>query len=627
MFQRLSLLGSLCLSLFLTFRSSAIPLEVKNYHPWETIELSFYAHEIYKNPYTEVELWVDWTGPKETKKVWGFWDGHTTYKIRLVASEAGIWKYTLHSNQNSDKGFINKKGEFKIVAWTAAEIKQNPNRKGFIRPNKNGHALTYADGSPFFMLGDTWLGAATWRLPFRANNPSPQYNPGPGIGFEEAVQFRKKQGFNSVSMISCFPTWEADGKPSTWADSNGIFIRNAWEKWQSPSSNGKNMSKSMADEFGNKPFEMDNKFKYLADYNKIIPAYFSSLDKKIQYLNQEGFVALLESVRRDICPSWKAYSKDFNESYSRFIQYLVARYGAYNLLFSPIHLDWIPKEYSLRADEFNEVLTYHHKKYGGMPFGQPVTVLINNSTYTQFGHDQQCPWLNMHSVGNKPRDHRISAMIDTLFQLQPAYPAINFEPYYTGWNTAHNSPAGERPQRNSERDNYFSRAQMYGSVLSGGLSGHVYGTAAYDLTSTGEPEGDNPHFWEALKYTSGNQMKHLYTFIFSEKSDFQNLIPAHAKLTPQKSKTSLPNGLDGWSYLMQNESKTLAMAYFEKGAESPIISAFLPGTLYRLTWFNPENGKWMNDMKIKSDKNGSLGKIIIPKSNTYGDWALKIKKI
>ena len=64
----------------------------------------------------------------------------------------------------------------------------------------------------------------------------------------------------------------------------------------------------------------------------------------------------LETVRRDNCPSWKAYF-DFDRSYSRFVQYLVARYGAYNLVFSGIHLDWIPKDYSLTADEFNEALT------------------------------------------------------------------------------------------------------------------------------------------------------------------------------------------------------------------------------------------------------------------------------
>lgn len=213
----------------------------------------------------------------------------------------------------------------------------------------------------------------------------------------------------------------------------------------------------------------------------------------MEFLSQQGFVSLLETVRRDVGPSWKAYF-DFDETFARFFQYLISRYGAYNIVFSGIHLDWIPKDFSLTAQAFNEALTYHLENYGSLPFGQPVTSLISSSTHSVFGHYKDCPWLTMHSVGNKPRDHRVADSLEIIFKLNPPYPAINFEPYYTGWNHEINKPNGERPQANSERDNYFARAQMYGSVLSGGLSGHVHGTAAYDITTTGEPNGARPHF-------------------------------------------------------------------------------------------------------------------------------------
>ena len=69
-------------------------------------------------------------------------------------------------------GLNNKQGEFEAVGWSEKETAENPNRHGFIRPSENGHALKYADGTPFFMIGDTWLAGATWRLPFR-NAASP----------------------------------------------------------------------------------------------------------------------------------------------------------------------------------------------------------------------------------------------------------------------------------------------------------------------------------------------------------------------------------------------------------------------------------------------------------------------
>ncbi|MCB9247295.1 MAG: hypothetical protein H6613_01470 [Ignavibacteriales bacterium] len=49
------------------------------------------------------------------------------------------------------------------------------------------------------MIGDTWLAGSTWRLPFRNAETSDNYEPGPGMGFEDAVMYREKQGFNSVS--------------------------------------------------------------------------------------------------------------------------------------------------------------------------------------------------------------------------------------------------------------------------------------------------------------------------------------------------------------------------------------------------------------------------------------------
>ncbi|MCB9247297.1 MAG: DUF4038 domain-containing protein [Ignavibacteriales bacterium] len=270
---------------------------------------------------------------------------------------------------------------------------------------------------------------------------------------------------------------------------------------------------------------------------------------------------MLETVRRDVGPSWKAYF-DFNETFSHFFQYLISRYGAYNIIFSGIHLDWIPKDFSLTAEEFNEALNYHLEKYGAMPFGQPVTSLISSSTYTVFGHNKDCPWLTMHSVGNKPRDHRVADSLEIIFNLVPPYPGINFEPYYTGWKHEINSPNGEQPFPNSERDNYFSRAQMYGSVLSGGLSGHVHGTAAYDITTTGEPEGARPHVWDAFRYNSANYMKHLNSFVLSEGEKFQDLLPSREDVIPNKAPDSPLDGLDGWAYMMRNSKKRFCIALF-----------------------------------------------------------------
>ena len=57
----------------------------------------------------------------------------------------------------------------------------------------------------------------------------PAYEPDLGVTFQQAVEYRKRQGFNSVSLIAGFPTWAADNYRATFADSRGVYFRNAWE--------------------------------------------------------------------------------------------------------------------------------------------------------------------------------------------------------------------------------------------------------------------------------------------------------------------------------------------------------------------------------------------------------------
>jgi hypothetical protein len=607
-------------------------------HLWEMQEIRLQAENVYSNYYTDVTCWVELKGPDFSKRIYGFWNGGNHFVIRIVATTPGNWQWISGSNQPNDNGLNGKSGTFTAIAWTEKEKEENPNRRGFIRPTSNGHALQYADGTPFFMIGDTWLAGSTWRLPFRDAPTYDSYEPGPGMGFEDAVMYRKKQGFNSVSMISCFPNWEADYNPSTYADSNGIYLRNAWEKFgydvsgapcfdaSSASSYwGTFTAKNMRDEYGNLPFAMSKIHKGISDFDHINPEYFKSLDKKMEFLSKEGFVPLLETVRRDVGPSWKAYF-NFNESFSRFVQYMASRYGAYNFFFSEIHLDWIPKDFSLTGDDFNEALKYHLKQYGPMPFGQPVTTLISSSTYSVFGHGKDCPWLTMHSVGNKPRDHRVVDSLEIIFRLDPPYPAINFEPYYTGWNHEINKPNGERPPANSARDNYFSRAQMYGSVLSGGLSGHVHGTAAYDMTTTGEPAGARPQVWDAFKFQSANYMKYLIAFILSEGNKYQDLQLAREDVVPNKAPGSPPTGLDGWAYMMRTPEKDFALLYFENQSQLPVLHNFQPGAEYSLQWFDTITGEWKDRVTIKSDGKGKLTLPGFPdgKKVSDRDWAVKI---
>jgi hypothetical protein len=625
--------GLLVASLEATDSPSPVALSRGEVHTWDVQEITMQAGKDYANPYADVLCWIDLEGPGFSRRVHGFWDGGRTFKIRFVATAAGEWRWRSGSNQTGDPGLNGGGGALRAVEWSEAEKKANPNRRGFVRATPNGRALQYADGTPFFLVGDTWLAASTWRLPWKGTPAAPDYVPAPGIGFEEAVAYRKRQGFNSISFIAAFPNWDADHRGATFANADGVYLRNAWEKfgfWApdaavTTADGATTTAKDMADEQGHRPFAVLADRDGMADFDRLDPAYFRSLDLKMQHLSDQGFVPFLETVRRDNCPSWKAYF-DFDRSYARYVQYLIARYGAYNLIFSGIHLDWIPKEYSLTADEFNAALTHHWKTYGGLPFGQPYTTLIDSSTYRRFGHGASAPWLTMHTVGNRPRNNAIYALLEEIFRLEPPYPAANLEPYYTGWNHSINRPGGETPAADSERDNYFARSMMYGSALSGGLVGHVHGTGAYDVTTTGEPPGWRPYIWDALRYQSGGQMQHLGQFLLSEGDRYRELHLASDDLDPRRAPGSSEDGLDGWSFMMRTEDRKLALLYFEVKSKRPRLSGFTPGARYRWTWYDPREGRWSEGISLSAGPDGRLQAPAFPDGGTEAsrDWAAKL---
>lgn len=593
--------------------------ETINVHVFEIHEITLTASENYKNPYTDVKCWVDLQGPDFEKRIYGFWDGGKTFKVRVTATCPGKWEWISGSDDQYDEGLNKQAGSFYAESWSEEEKAMNPNRRGFIGPTPSGHALQYADGTPFFFIGDTWWAASTWRYPLTGIAPDNHWQPGPqNHSLENMIRYRQKQGYNSVGLIACYPNWNADQYPATYIDENGIAIRQAWEKF------GSNTAKDMHDENGNLPFQLKSGGP-LADFDKINPAYFQSLDKKMDYLDSVGFVPFLETVRRDHGPSWKAYF-DWPGSFTRYIQYIVARYGAFNLIFSPIHLDWIPPKFSLSKEEFSEALIAWHNEFGELPYGQPVTSLINPATHIIYGTGDEVPWLTMHSVGNNPRNHAVCPLLEEQFHITPPKPTANLEAYYPGWDQSPNRVAGEMAERNSERDNYFGRAQAWGSVLSGALTGHIYGTGAYDGTTVGEPEGSRPLIWDALQYPAGKQVGYLRKFIESESDNYQDLILASNDIHPRKSKGSQPDGLDGWAFMMKTQDKKLAMLYFENKCEIPSISGFIPNKEHELTWFDPLTGLWKDSLKMLTDDEGNISLKEFPDGENISlkDWSLKI---
>ncbi len=132
---------------------------------WETIEITLEAEKQYANPYLDLDVWVDLSGPGFEKRCYGFWDGGSIFRVRVLATAPGRWEWRSGASVD-DAGLAGKTGSFEARAWSEAELDENPNRRGFVQASENGHGLQYADDTPFYLLGDTMWAIPSFRFPW-----------------------------------------------------------------------------------------------------------------------------------------------------------------------------------------------------------------------------------------------------------------------------------------------------------------------------------------------------------------------------------------------------------------------------------------------------------------------------
>lgn len=579
-------------------------------HCWETVEISLRSSHTYANPYTDVTVWVELEGPGFCGRCYGFWDGGRTFRVRVTATAPGEWRWQSGSRP-ADAGLRGKRGGFTALDWTEEEKRENRCRRGFVRPTENGHAFQHADGTPFFLLGDTWWPAGTFRYPLA--KPDDPHPPGPQMTLRDALRYRARQGYNSIAVIAAFPAWANDGRPAKLISEDGTCIRAAWEQA------GTGSAKDMHDEDGNCPFRFPGRVPgyedVFPDVEQPNPAYWRSLDATVRCMNEFGFIPFVEVARRDVGQAWKKYH-DWPDSYVRYVQYVWSRLQAANCLLSPIHFDW--NDSTIPPEDWNRAANLVIERCGPPPFGQPVGCNSDGSSLRLFGHVEEARWLTFHQIGNNPRTHDAFEMLTEQFHRDPPAPALNGEPYYDGW------PYDFEPEAGSDEAARLCRGAIYGSILSGGLAGHIYG--AQGLWPGNVEDAAEHRWWEALQWPAGAQMPHAMRFITSEGERYRDLVPDAARVVP--SRTGAPESYTGWAYCARTGERDLLLLYFERGCPRAIVEGLPPGAQYEARWFDPRQGRWLEEGPGRPAADGA-GALALPPFPDGGetsttDWALKL---
>ncbi len=393
------------------------------------IEIAFSAQRAHADPFQGVGLDVLFTDPAgQTRRVPAFWDGGSIWKVRYASPLTGKHRWHTVCNAADDPGLYGVEGTVDIRRYRGA----NPlYKRGPVRIAADKRHFTYADGTPFFWLGDTWWMGLCHRLHWPDE-------------FQQLTADRKAKGFNVVQIVAgLYP----DMPPF---DPRG------------------------ANEAG---------FPWEADYARIRPEYFDVADRRLQYLVNQGITPCLVGAWGYFLP-WMGAAK--MEAHWR---YLIARYGAYPIIWcaaGEANLPWylapgFPYDDRQQAHGWTEIVRYIRATD---PFRRPLTIhptAINRYTAR---HAIDDPTLLDFDMLQTPHGQQeavpvvVQAVRDSL-AAQPIMPVIDGEASY---------------ERLSDRlPTEWTRA-MFWLCLMNGAKGHTYGAnGIWQMNRKGQPHGASPH--------------------------------------------------------------------------------------------------------------------------------------
>ncbi|MGB6153352.1 MAG: malectin domain-containing carbohydrate-binding protein [Pricia sp.] len=610
----------LMLTLMLVSLLSTIASAQQNqYDVMEVVEVAFNSQNQYDNAYMDVDVWVELKKSGSSTEVYRvpvFWDGGTTFRVRLVATSPGSWSWRIMNEtvDNADQGFLNRNGSFTA---TAADVSSNSNNRGFIQVDPNTkRTLQYADGTPFFYTADTSWSALTAVFGYE------QANAISGISFKDYIRARKRQGFNGLNVIASFPDdtyLQQQGRnldrPGT---QTGLWASETWGKKTGPN--------------GVTPFAMKRRGQPVTDdtqevdYKRIVPEYWQSVDQRMQFLADEGFVTLFESIRRH--ERWVFRPQDEKNAFYNYIRYLWARYGCYNMIFSWVHHDTnsgnvYPGWRALVQDAHSKLSAQLGNR---MPYGQPRTAMSYNTTLNNWERDIPGA-LDVQNVSNAERDETMHQWLRDIYGYsRSTKPALNLEPFYPGWGLH------SQNEINAGLDDAtMAQMQMYGSVLSGGLAGHAWGDAYYAgaATATGRSRAEggtivpnNDPQVKALNRFESQAMGHLKSFILDSGHDYRRLKPAaHTNLSDNK----------GFIHTLSiSDDKKLALGFFTADSRSnptslPTLTNLRASETYSFQWWDVTNGGWISAGEVKTNSTGRLQTPALPNNDRTKSWAYRLR--
>jgi len=531
---------------------------------WNRIEIELKSSINYSNPYLDVDdlftTFVSPTGNNMTMP--GFWDGEQIWRVRFAPTEIGLWTYETKSN---DTGLTNQTGFIQCIPYSG---QLSIYKHGFIRPSANNRYLTYADGEPFYWLGDThWSG---FNIAERLNESNDARF---SSMFKGLIDRRVEQGFT---------VWKVE----TFANNN--------EQGNYPVNEG-----------GNAWFNG----RFFIDLNV---NFWQNIDQRIEYLANRGMViSLAQGIGRSMRNSLSELD------HKRLARYILARYGAYPTV-------WIT------AQEYNDghagacgpcwanVSAY---VFDLDPYKR-ANSMHNAATNVIAYHDQL--WYGFVTL--QQAHNRVDSVYYWLSQYNaiPARPILEDEANYEDIIPSYGGGV-VTPKWKTRQSAWQSQiAGTFGFTY--GAQGIWWGCYTVQDSNSNCGTGVNARAWyTAIDFPVGQQMSLMAAFWTS--FDWWTLVPdgnaiLWASVAPSDTQRPYQKS-DG-------NNRSLIIAYLPLQLNGNVYNGTVrnlsPTGIYKSQWFNPRNGTYtIIEQNWTPSKDGLWN---IPNQPTAADdWVLFIQRI
>lgn len=438
---------------------------------WTRFEKSLESAVEYANPAQEASLTAVFTSPQgKASKVYGFWDGGRTWRVRFAPNQTGKWTWKTTCSDAKNAGLHDQGGEFECIAsaGTGRFAEHGP-----IRVSSDDRSFVHDDGTPFFFLADTaWNGAL---LSTKED-------------WDKYIQTRAGQGFSAVQFVTT--QWRAAPEG-----------------------------------------DLKKELAYTGTDKIVInPVFFQRLDEKVATLNSSGLLAvpvMLWAIDGGSNPKVNPGVSLPDDQAILLARYMVARWGASKVA-------WIlggDGDYrGAKADKWKRI----GKAVFGDIAHAPVTMHPGGMQWVwqEFADESWYGFVGYQS-GHGDDDKTLKWQIDGPpaedWMKLPHRPFVNLEPCYEN-HVAYQSKKPITPEL-TRRAMYWSLLHTPTAGVTYGGHG-VWGWDDGTKPPTDHAGTGTPMPWQrALTMPGAEQMKHLSHYFTS--IDFGRLRPSPAVVVNQ----------------------------------------------------------------------------------------------